>query len=168
MCVLFQEKLFRSYRLCEKSLTFSQGLNPSHNIHTKAGVAEITRMILNTRPGGLFYFSPNCGSWVWVSRGSTLRGIVSWRWIIPMLYQKSTISFGGPFLSCLCEGPLGLLVSWTSRGLTITPMKCINHFPIISYLRPSMVTHHARVFFAEIAKLKRWVSAFCHSPFIVA
>lgn len=31
-------------------------------------------------PGGLVWASPTCGGWIWLSRGSTLRGLESFLW----------------------------------------------------------------------------------------
>ena len=47
----------------------------STNIHTKEGLILAAILIASTLAGGVRLIQPTCGSWVWVSRGVSLRGL---------------------------------------------------------------------------------------------
>ncbi len=52
------------------------GIDPEMmNIHSKDGLIYLAKLMMQTKVGGLLWLSPTCSSWVWLSRGSSLRGI---------------------------------------------------------------------------------------------
>ena len=53
-----------------------QGLNKEHNIHTSAGLVILGELMVQCKPNALLWLSPTCSTWIWPSRGSTLRGLV--------------------------------------------------------------------------------------------
>jgi len=60
-------------RFC-KSLI--QGVDRTHNIHTAGGLQVLAELMVQCKPNALLWASPTCSTWVWLSRGSTLRGLV--------------------------------------------------------------------------------------------
>ena len=69
-----------SCSICSTSL-FGFGLpgnDVRENLHTEEGLAIFVRKCLDTKVGSPMWFSPTCASWVWISRGTSLRGVVFW------------------------------------------------------------------------------------------
>lgn len=54
-----------------------QGLDHKHNIHDETGLMILGEQMVATKPDSPAWISMNCGTWVWLSRGSTLRGLVA-------------------------------------------------------------------------------------------
>ena len=59
-------------RGCHKS---NQGLHGSQNIHEEDGLLAACVLMAKVKPGCLVWLSPTCASWIWLSRGSTRRGL---------------------------------------------------------------------------------------------
>jgi len=51
------------------------GLDSSMNVHSAAGLKKLACMLAMVRPQGLAWWSPTCSTWVWLNRGTSLRGI---------------------------------------------------------------------------------------------
>ena len=69
------------YRACN----FDIRVDPSHNIHTEAGIMTLARMISSVTPAkprskhsGSVLVQPTCSSWGWVNRGTSVRNVDSW------------------------------------------------------------------------------------------
>ena len=58
------------------------------NFHTLTGLMILIDMMLELKENALLYFSLTCSSWIWLSRGSTLRGVDARRFV-----QYSLLSY---------------------------------------------------------------------------
>ena len=74
--------LYKVTSILEKmKRTIPEGVDRDMNFHTVFGLQSLLLQMLRVRPGGFVLISPTCASWVWSSRGTTLRGLaagISW------------------------------------------------------------------------------------------
>lgn len=64
---------FWAHRLPASACFAIQGINQAHNIHVRSGLVIAIKLI--SRCKKLVILTPNCATWIWLSRGSTLRGL---------------------------------------------------------------------------------------------
>eukprot|EP00435_Cladocopium_sp_Y103_P056098 s1312_g18.t2 len=60
----------------EPAPAFDVRNSEEQNIHTRKGLELLARTLGKARRGALVFIMPTCGGWIYLSRGSTLRGLV--------------------------------------------------------------------------------------------
>lgn len=60
----------------EIAVRFDCRVHLDDNAHTRDGCYKIARLLVGVDPDGYAMFEPTCGSWVWLNKGSSLRGVV--------------------------------------------------------------------------------------------
>ena len=60
-----------------KTFKYDIRLNSGHNVHTRSGILTVCEALCHTHAWkSLAMFEPVCGSWIFISLGTTLRHIV--------------------------------------------------------------------------------------------